>query len=215
MVCIMQYVAQLAQVTLKGTLIHLCAIAFYWTAPVSPAMLCTATVSNALSCAPCYQAHPALSGIRARCFGYKVYHTEAGTRHKFFRVYPYVKQLRRWIKNKRKEQSSNKRPVAASPGNSNALSSQLQRPHKQHIVAVPPTIHGVNCESSHPEQSQQCNSSSLGLEVNTGTAGVPMPAPVTHCSVPEQPGQAWLHFTLNREQVLQRLTFPAVPQTAH
>ena len=112
-------------------------------------------------CHICHQAHPALSGIRAHCFGYKVYHTEAGTRHKFFRVYPYVKQLRRWIKNKRKEQSSNKQPVAASPGNSNALSSQLQGPHKQHIVAVPPTIHGVNCESSHPEQSQQCNSSSF------------------------------------------------------
>ena len=166
-------------------------------------------------CHICHQAHPALSGIRAHCFGYKVYHTEAGTRHKFFRVYPYVKQLRRWIKNKRKEQSSNKQPVAASPGNSNARSSQLQRAHKQQIVAVPPTVYEVNCESSHPEQSQQCNSSSSGLEVNTGTVGVPMPAPVTHCSVPEQPGQAWLHFTLNREQVLQRLTFPAVPQTAH
>lgn len=142
-----------------------------------------------------------------------MYHTEAGTRHKFFRVYPYVKQLRRWIKNKRKEQSSGKQPVAPLPGNSIAVSSQLQQAHKQ-LPAVPATLPEVACAPSQPEQSQDCYSSSADLEVNTAIVGVAKPAPVTHCSVPEQPGQAWLTFALNREQVLQRLTFPALPQTA-
>ncbi|KAL0029326.1 hypothetical protein WJX79_010455 [Trebouxia sp. C0005] len=44
-----------------------------------------------------------------------VYHTEEGTRHKFFRVYPYIKQLRRWIKNKRREQASDEKMVDADP----------------------------------------------------------------------------------------------------
>lgn len=143
-----------------------------------------------------------------------MYHTEAGTRHKFFRVYPYVKQLRRWIKNKRKEHSSGKHPVAALCGNATAVSSQLHWPHKQQ-PAVPATLPEVACGPSQPEQSQGCKPSSVDLETITRAVGVPMPAPVTHCSVPEQPGQAWLKFALNREQVLQRLTFPALPQTAH
>ena len=143
-----------------------------------------------------------------------MYHTEAGTRHKFFRVYPYIKQLRRWIKNKRKEHSSGKHPFAAPSGNTIAVSSQLHPPHKQQ-PAVPATLTEVACGPSQPDQSRECSTSLADLESNTRTVGMPMPAPVTHCSVPEQPGQAWLKFALNREQVLQRLTFPALLQTAH
>lgn len=163
----------------------------------------------------CHQAPPALSGVSTHCSGCQVYHTEAGTRHKFFRVYPYVKQLRRWIKNKRKEQSSSRHTVAAPPSNSNAVSSQLQAPHKQQ-PAGPAMLPEGACKPPQPDQNQEhSNFPAMDIDANTRAAVVPMPAPITHCSVPEQPGQAWLKFALNREQVLRHLIFHALPQTAH
>lgn len=144
-----------------------------------------------------------------------MYHTEAGTRHKFFRVYPYVKQLRRWIKNKRKEKSNSKHTIAAPPSNSNAVGSQLQSPHRQQ-PAGPATLPEVAFEPAQSDiQQEHSNVPAADVAANTMAVVVPKPAPVTHCSVPEQPGQAWLKFALNRHQVLQHLTFRALPQTAH
>ncbi|KAL3162388.1 hypothetical protein ABBQ32_010064 [Trebouxia sp. C0010 RCD-2024] len=141
-----------------------------------------------------------------------VYHTEAGTRHKFFRVYPYIKQLRRWVKNKQKEHSSNGRHAVAAPRGSNAVKSQHHHPHEQQpaVPAVTPDL----AYEPQPEQRQEGGCVQEDLETNS-RAAVPMPAPVTHCSVPEQPGQAWLNFALDRERVLQHLTFSRLPQTVH
>ena len=150
--------------------------------------------------------------VTACCHVTQVYHTEAGTRHKFFRVYPYIKQLRRWVKNKQKEQNSNGRHAVAATRDSNATNSQRQEPYEQQ-PAVPAVTPDAACEP-HPEQRQESGSSEEDLVMNSSPA-VPKPAPVTHCSVPEQPGQAWLNFALDRQRVLQHLTFPKVPQTVH
>jgi len=52
--------------------------------------------------------------------------------------------------------------------------------------------------------------------IHSQASTVPKPAPVTHCSAFEQPGQAWLKFALDRERVLRHLAFlsPAMMQTA-
>eukprot|EP00891_Asterochloris_glomerata_P006067 jgi/Astpho2/6067/e_gw1.00084.177.1_t len=40
------------------------------------------------------------------------YQTDAGTRHKFYLVWPYMKQLKRWIKNKRRQLGAASHPQA-------------------------------------------------------------------------------------------------------
>ncbi|DBB01078.1 TPA: hypothetical protein ACH3X1_000973 [Trebouxia sp. C0004] len=145
-----------------------------------------------------------------------VYHTEEGTRHKFFRVYPYIKQLRRWIRNKRREQASSRHTSAASradaAGESAGVQSQHQQQQQQH------RSHQQNRQQVR-QQAQleaQTNSGSVAQMSGLGSQAnsVAKPAPVTHCSAPVQPGQAWLNFTLDRERVLQHLTcvLPAVSQ---
>lgn len=160
----------------------------------------------------CSRCPPAPSNVTACRHGLQVYHTEEGTRHKFFRVYPYIKQLRRWVKNKQKEQNSSGRHAIAAPRSSNAMSSQHQQPYDQQ-PAMPALAVKVACEPQ-PEQRQERSPSEADVSMSDRGA-VPMPAPVTHCSVPEQPGQAWLNFALDRERVLRHLTFPGLPQTAH
>lgn len=137
-----------------------------------------------------------------------VYHTEEGTRHKFFRVYPYIKQLRRWIKNKRREQASGRHTTVPSRADAAAESAKVQSQH-QHQQQQPRS-HQQNCQQmpQQPQLEAQVNSesgtqlSSLGSQAGS----VAKPAPVTYCSAPVQPGQAWLNFTLDRERVLQHLT---------
>ncbi len=143
-----------------------------------------------------------------------MYHTEEGTRHKFFRVYPYIKQLRRWIKNKRREQASGRHTGAASRADAAAESAgvQSQHQHYQHQQQQ------QQQHRSHQQNLQQvAQQAQLETQVNSGSGGqlsslggqagsVAKPAPVTHCSAPVQPGQAWLNFSLDRERVLQHLT---------
>jgi hypothetical protein len=156
-----------------------------------------------------------LSKSLSRCL--QVYHTEEGTRHKFFRVYPYIKQLRRWIKNKRREQASGRHIAAASRADAAAESAGIQSQHHQHQQQQ---------HRSHQQNRQQVpQQAQLKAQINSGSGAqlssldsqagsVAKPAPVTHCSAPVQPGQAWLNFTLDRESVLQHLTcvLPAVSQ---
>ncbi len=140
-----------------------------------------------------------------------MYHTEEGTRHKFFRVYPYIKQLRRWIKNKRREQASGRHTATASRADAAAESAGVQSQHQnQHQQQQQHRSHHQSCQQV-PQQAQleaQVNSGS-GVQLSSldSQAGsVAKPAPVTHCSAPVQPGQAWLNFTLDRDRVLQHLT---------
>ena len=42
----------------------------------------------------------------------QAYQTDAGTRHKFYLVWPYMKQLKRWIKNKRRQMGAVGHPQA-------------------------------------------------------------------------------------------------------
>ena len=145
----------------------------------------------------------------------QVYHTEAGTRHKFFRVYPYVKQLRRWIKNKRKEQSSSKHASAASHSSTAhpAVSIQMQEQQEQQHQSSAVLPEGTEQQSGQQDPSEG-PANSASEEAGLGSA-IPKPAPVTHCNVPEQPGQAWLKFALDKPRVLQLLKFSAMPQSAH
>ncbi len=142
-----------------------------------------------------------------------MYHTEEGTRHKFFRVYPYIKQLRRWIKNKRREQASGKDTAAAlradAAAESSGVQSQHQQQHRSHQHNRQQVPQQAQLEAQHNSRSGAQLSS---LDSQAGS--VAKPAPVTHCSAPVQPGQAWLNFTLDRERVLQHLTcvLPAVSQ---
>ena len=149
-----------------------------------------------------------------------MYHTEEGTRHKFFRVYPYIKQLRRWIKNKRREQASGRHTAAASRADATAESAGVQSQYQHQ--------HQQQQHRSHQQNRQQVpQQAQLETQVNSGSGGqlsslesqagsVAKPAPVTHCSAPVQPGQTWLNFTLDRERVLQHLTcnLPAVSQVS-
>lgn len=140
-----------------------------------------------------------------------VYHTEEGTRHKFFRVYPYIKQLRRWIKNKRREQLTGKNtgPAAARADLGSDSAPNQHQNLRQQQQSLPKSIQH---QQANLDDSAAYNIQSQ-MDDNQAKL-VAMPAPVTHCSVPKQPGQAWLQFTLDREQVLQHLAFPALPPTA-
>ena len=141
----------------------------------------------------------------------QVYHTEEGTRHKFFRVYPYIKQLRRWIKNKRREQLTGKNtgPAAARADLGSDSAPNQHQNLRQQQQSLPKSIQH---QQANLDDSAAYNTQSQ-MDDNEAKL-VAMPAPVTHCSVPEQPGQAWLQFTLDRERVLQHLAFPALPPTA-
>ena len=126
-----------------------------------------------------------------------------------------MKQLRRWIKNKRKEQSSN-RQASTTARSSNATAAPAshaqQQPKQQHALPAA-GLQGAQ----QPAQPLKCEDQSPSAADFKGNSMpvVPMPAPVTHCSVPEQPGQAWLNFTLDKQRIVQHLRFPALPQTAH
>lgn len=55
------------------------------------------------------------------------YHNESGTRHKFFNVYPYMKQLKRWVKNRRRTLASNPGGLAGkSRGNISSIQKCVQ-----------------------------------------------------------------------------------------
>lgn len=136
-------------------------------------------------------------------FDDQVYHTEAGARHRFFRVYPYMKQLRRWIKNKRKEGNKSKQPAS-----SKQQGADKHKPHREQLT-VPLSVSNSMAQQTVdlPSPEQDGNAE---VDVQQGISSIPRPAPVAHCSAPEQPGQAWLNFALDRRRIMQHLVFPAV-----
>lgn len=146
-----------------------------------------------------------------------MYHTEEGTRHKFFRVYPYIKQLRRWIKNKRREQASGRHPAAGARPDSTLGSAGIhgqhhhhhQQQHRQH------ELHQQHHQQTQSSQASAIHDATQPTASDTEASVIAKPAPVTHCSAPEQPGQTWLNFTLDRERVLQHLALllPPMSQT--
>ena len=144
----------------------------------------------------------------------QVYKTEEGLRHKFFRVYPYIKQLRRWIKNKRREQAAARKAGTVPELDTATAPSIADQQKKQHMQEP-----GIQAALSEEAARQQALSSQdivpeLLSGAHASSESVPMPAPVTHCSAPEQPGQQWLNFRLNQATILQHLKFPAALQTA-
>lgn len=132
-----------------------------------------------------------------------------------------MKQLRRWIKNKRKEATKGK-PSGSSklPGTDKQMLQQHQQQQHQQQQQTMAQIPGIS-ESAGEAKTQLANpqqdgNAQLGLEQRTTAGSIPRPAPVAHCSVSEQPGQAWLNFTLDRRRIMQHLVFPeaSVPVTA-
>lgn len=136
----------------------------------------------------------------------QVYHTESGARHRFFRVYPYMKQLRRWIKNRRKEGSKAKQSGSTKAQGTDRQKAQHPQQAKSHLPLSNTDDPGAY---SMQQASPQDEGLQIGLQQSAGS--IPRPAPVTHCSVPEQPGQAWLNFVLDRRRIMQHLQFPDVP----
>ena len=148
----------------------------------------------------------------------QVYTTEEGLRHKFFRVYPYIKQLRRWIKNKRREQAAARKAgtvteldnaimrSSADPSHDQQTKHHMQEPSIQAVLSEEAV-----CQQASPDQDTVPELLSVA---HAGSESMPMPAPVTHCSAPEQPGQQWLNFRLDQATILQHLKFPAALQTA-
>ncbi|KAK9842264.1 hypothetical protein WJX81_003533 [Elliptochloris bilobata] len=99
------------------------------------------------------------------------YHTPDGSRHKFYMVWPYVKQLRHWVRQRRRQGGgvAAGKPVAAKAlANADPAPAWLAR---------------------GAEQAQEG-------------------AVTTHVQAPPEPGQAWLKFCFNREDILRHL--PAV-----
>ena len=113
-----------------------------------------------------------------------------------------MKQLRRWIKNKRKEGNKSKQPASSKQG------ADRHQPYQQQRT-VPLSVSNSTAQQSVDQFSpEQDGNAEAGLQQGTGS--IPRPAPVAHCSAPEQPGQAWLNFALDRRRIMQHLVFPAV-----
>ena len=130
-----------------------------------------------------------------------------------------MKQLRRWIKNKRKEASKGKPPGSHKlPGTDkqqHQQQPQQQQPQQQQqqqqtMAHVPEVLESVGEAKTQQVSPQQDGNAQLDLEQRTAAGSIPRPAPVAHCNVPEQPGQAWLNFTLDRRRIMQHLVFPDV-----
>lgn len=123
-----------------------------------------------------------------------------------------MKQLRRWIKNKRKEATKGK-PSGSSklPGTDKQMLQQHQQQQQQTMAQIPGISESAREAKTQLAPPQQDGNAQLGLEQRTTAGSIPRPAPVAHCSVPEQPGQAWLSFTLDRRRIMQHLVFPEAP----